>query len=332
MGIRPLACTLTAALMMAVSGGVQAAEDVTLVLNWVAAGDHAPVYWAKEQGWYADAGIDLTIEEGSGSYNAMEKVGDGAAPFGIADLLTALQGRGLGADVVGVMAIYANGPNGLYWKKGSGIETIEDLKGKKVGAPQFDNARQMWPAIADAIDLPPELIEWVDIEPERKIRSLKDDGIDATVATYDIHCVFTRTFGEDVGFVALRDLGFNPHGNSIIVNGAYMRANPEVVDKLVKVTQKAYATCLADPAPCNQALAQAASQELEDVQANWELVVELMDHPVTRENALGYFDPARLEQDYEWVDASFEIEPYDVTEAYTNEFLDTSVKMATSGD
>jgi NitT/TauT family transport system substrate-binding protein len=111
-----------------------------------------------------------------------------------------------------------------------------------------------------------------------------------------------------------------------------MRAKPEVVDNLVKVTQKAYVTCLADPAPCNQALAQAASQELEDVQANWELVVELMDHPVTRENALGYFDPARLEQDYEWVDASFEIESYDVTEAYTNEFLDTSVKMANSGD
>ena len=35
---------------------------------------------------------------------------------------------------------------------------------------------------------------------------------------------------------------------------------------------------------------------MEDVEANWALVVELMDHPVTRENALGYFDPARMEQ------------------------------------
>jgi NitT/TauT family transport system substrate-binding protein len=50
MAIKPLACALTVALTMAV-GGAQAAEDVTFVLNWVAGGDHAPVYWAKEQGW-----------------------------------------------------------------------------------------------------------------------------------------------------------------------------------------------------------------------------------------------------------------------------------------
>ena len=330
MAIRPLACTLTVALVTAV-GSAQAAEDVTFVLNWVAGGDHAPVYWAKEQGWYEDAGIDLTIEEGRGSAASVQKVGAGAAPFGIADMATALQGRGQGADVVGVMAIYANNPYGVYWKKSSGIETVEDLQGKKLGNPPFDAARQMWPAIADAIGLPADSVEWINIKPDAKIQSLQADVIDATTSFYNLHYVFQRVFGDDMGFVALRDIGFNPYGNSIIVNGDYMRAHPDVVENFVKVTQKAYATCLADPAPCNQALAQAASQKIEDVNANWELVVELMDHPVTRENALGYFDPARLEQDYKWVGASFDIEPYDVSEVYTNEFLDTSVKMPNPG-
>jgi NitT/TauT family transport system substrate-binding protein len=330
MATKPLACTLTVALTLAV-GDAQAAEDVTFVLNWVAGGDHAPVYWAKEQGWYEDAGINLTIEEGRGSAASVQKVGAGAAPFGIADMATALQGRGQGADVVGVMAIYANSPYGLYWKKSSGIKTVEDLQGKKLGNPPSDAARQMWPAIADAIGLPTDSVEWINIKPDAKIQSLQAGVIDATTSFYNLHYVFERVFGDDMGFVALRDIGFNPYGNSIIVNGDYMRAHPDVVENFVKVTQKAYATCLADPAPCNQALAQAASQKIDDVNANWDLVVELMDHPVTRENALGYFDPARLEQDYKWVDASFEIEPYDVTEAYTNEFLDTSVKMPNPG-
>jgi NitT/TauT family transport system substrate-binding protein len=330
MAIKPLACTLTVALTMA-AGGAQAAEDVTFVLNWVAGGDHAPVYWAKEQGWYADAGIDLTIEEGRGSAASVQKVGAGAAPFGIADMATALQGRGQGADVVGVMAIYANSPYGVYWKKSSGIEDVQDLQGKKLGNPPSDAARQMWPAIADAIGLPGDSVEWINIKPDAKIQSLQADVIDATTSFYNLHYVFQRVFGDDMGFVALRDIGFNPYGNSIVVNGDYMRAHPDVVENFVKVTQKAYAACLADPAPCNQALAQAASQKIEDVNANWDLVVELMDHPVTRENALGYFDPARLDQDYKWVDASFDIEPYDVSEAYTNEFLDTSVKMPNPG-
>lgn len=330
MAIRPLAGALGAALLMAASGA-QAAEDVTFVLNWVAGGDHAPVYWAKEQGWYADAGIDLTIEEGRGSAASVQKVGAGAAPFGIADLATALQGRGQGADVVGVMAIYANSPYGLYWQKSSGIEDVQGLRGKKIGNPPFDAARQMWPAIADAIDLPADAVEWVNIKPDAKIQSLKAGVIDATTSFYNIHYIFERVFGDDMGFVALRDIGFNPYGNSIIVNGDYMRAHPDVVENFVKVTQKAYATCLADPAPCNQALAEAASQKIEDVDANWALVVELMDHPVTRQNALGYFDPARLEQDYKWVAASFGIEDYDVEDAYTNQFLDTAVKMPAPG-
>jgi NitT/TauT family transport system substrate-binding protein len=330
MAIKRLTCILWVALFVA-PGGVRAAEQVTFVLNWVAGGDHAPVYWAKEQGWYADAGIDLVIEEGRGSAASVQKVGAGAAPFGIADMATALQGRGQGADVVGVMAIYANSPYGLYWKKSSGIKTVEDLQGKKLGNPPSDAARQMWPAIADAIGLPTDSVEWINIKPDAKIQSLQAGVIDATTSFYNLHYVFERVFGDDMGFVALRDIGFNPYGNSIIVNGDYMRAHPDVVENFVKSTQKAYATCLADPAPCNQALAQAASQKIDDVNANWDLVVELMDHPVTRENALGYFDPARLEQDYKWVDASFEIEPYDVTEAYTNEFLDTSVKMPNPG-
>lgn len=313
-----------------VGGSAGAAEDVTIVLNWVAGGDHAPIYWAEDQGLYAERGIDLTIEEGRGSAASVQKVGAGAAEFGIADMATALQGRGAGADVVGVMAIYANNPYGLYWKKSSGIEDVQDLQGKKIGNPPFDAARQMWPAIADAVGLPADSVEWVNIKPDAKIQSLKADVIDATTSFYNIHYIFERVFGDDMGFVALRDIGFNPYGNSIIVNGDYLEGNPEVVRNFVEVTQNAYATCLDDPAPCNETLATAVSQKIEDVNANWQLVVELMDHPVTRENALGYFDPERMKQDYAWVDQSFDIEAYDVEAAYTNEFLDTSVKMPAS--
>jgi NitT/TauT family transport system substrate-binding protein len=314
-------------LLLGTGGGARAAEDVTLVLNWVAGGDHAPIYWAKEQGWYEDAGIDLTIETGTGSAASVQRVGAGAAEFGIADMATALQGRSEGADVVGVMSIYANNPYGIYWKKSSGIEDVQGLQGKKIGNPPSDAARQMWPAIADAVGLPGDSVEWVNIKPDAKIQSLQAGVIDATTSFYNLHYVFERVFGDDMGFVALRDIGFNPYGNSIIVNGDFMRDHPETVEAFVKTTQKAYATCLEDSAPCNQALAQAASQKIEDVDANWDLVVELMDHPVNREQGLGWFDPARMEQDLKWVAASFDIEPYDPKEAYSNQFLDQSVKM-----
>ena len=49
--------------------------------------------------------------------------------------------RGKGADTVGVFNVYANSPQGLYWLKSSGIKSVKDLAGKKIGNPAGDGAR-----------------------------------------------------------------------------------------------------------------------------------------------------------------------------------------------
>ena len=154
--------------------------------------------------------------------------------------------------------------------------------------------------------------------------------IDATTNFYNVHYIYQRIFGDDMGFVALRDLGFNPYGNSIIANGAWLKANPELAKKFVSVTQRAYATCAKDSKPCIETLAKAGSQKVEDVTNNWRLVVELMTHKTSTEKALGFFDPGRMDDDYDAVKTSFDIEAYDVKSAYTNEFLDMSIKMPTA--
>src|SRR5258708_2133044 len=69
---------------------VSAGEAVNLILNWTPTADHSPYYYAKAQGWYEKAGIDLTIETGKGSGVSAAKVGSGGAPFGVADLATML--------------------------------------------------------------------------------------------------------------------------------------------------------------------------------------------------------------------------------------------------
>jgi hypothetical protein len=42
---------------------------------------------------------------------------------------------------------------------------------------------------------------------------------------------------------------------------------------------------------------------------------------------LGYFDAARMEETYGFVEDSFDIESFDVTGAYTNRFLNEDVTM-----
>src|SRR5438046_10250466 len=78
----------------------QAGEAVNLILNWAPTADHSPFYYAKAQGWYEKAGIDLTIETGKGSGVSSLKVGSGGSPFGIADLAPTPVARSKGPDAV----------------------------------------------------------------------------------------------------------------------------------------------------------------------------------------------------------------------------------------
>jgi len=321
-----------AAIGIAGIGPSAAAEKINFVLNWVPGGDHSPVYWAKAQGWYAKAGIDLIIENGTGSGASAKKVGIGRNQVGIADLPTALRAIGKGADILAVMNIYANSPYGIYWKKSSGIKTFNDLKGRTIGNPPFDAARQMWPAIAKVLKIDPKSVKFVNVKPNAKVASMKVDAIDATTNFYNVHYIYQRIFGDDMGFVALRDLGYNPYGNSIIANGKWAKANPDIVKAFVSVTQKAYAACVVTPQPCIEVLAKAGSQKVADVTANWKLVVELMTHETSVKNAIGYFAPSRMNDDHDGVMASFsDVKAYDVKSAYTNAYLDMSIKMPKSG-
>jgi NitT/TauT family transport system substrate-binding protein len=306
-----------------------AQQKLDFILNWVPGGDHAPYYYAKKLGWYAKEGIDLNLEPGKGSALAIQKVAAGANQIGLADMANVLTLRGKGADVVGVFNVYANSPQGIYWLKSSGIKGIKDLAGKKIGNPAGDGARTMWPALAKANGIDPKSVTWVNIDPNSKLSALKSQAIDATTSFYNIHHVFQRELGADMGFVAWRDVGLNPYGNSVIVNAEFLAKNKPVIDKFVKVTQRAFAACVKDAKPCVQALIDAnGALSYDNEMVNWQLVEVLMSDKYSREVALGIHDDARMKADYELVRDYVGLDkPYDVKTTYTNEFLDRSIKM-----
>jgi len=314
----------------AVSAAPAAAQTkLDFILNWVPGGDHAPYYYAKAQGWYAKEGLEVNLEPGKGSMLAAQKVGAGANPIGLADMGNVLIAKGKGANMVGVYNVYANSPQGLYWLKSSGIKGIKDFAGKKLGNPAADGARPMWPALAKANGVDPKSVIWVNVDANAKLSALKAKSIDITTSFYNIHHIFQRELGDDMGFVAWRDVGLNPYGNSVVVNADFLAKNKPAIEKFVKVTQRAFATCVKDPKPCVQALVDAnGALKFDNEMTNWSLVEVLMSDKYTREVALGIHDDGRMKADYELVRDYVSIDkPFDVKSVYTNEFLDRNVRM-----
>jgi NitT/TauT family transport system substrate-binding protein len=240
-----------------------------------------------------------------------------------------LVAKGKGADTVAVFNVYANSPQGMYWLKSSGITGVKDFPGKKIGNPAGDGARVMWPALAKANGIDPKSVTWVNIDANGKLAALKAKSVDVTTSFYNIHHIFQRELGDDMGFLAWRDAGLNPYGNSIIVNAKFLAENKPLVDKFVKVTQRAFAACVKDPNPCVQALIDAnGALKFDNELVNWQLVEKLMSDKYSREVALGIHDDARMAADYALVVEYIGVDkPFDVKSTYTNEFLDRSVKM-----
>jgi NitT/TauT family transport system substrate-binding protein len=330
MTLRGLLAIAVAATLLPAGGALAQAKDkVNLLLNWVPTADHSPYYYAKAQGWYDKAGLDVNIESGKGSGVSAQRVGAANTEFAIADMATALVAKSKGADLVAVMTVYANSPQGFYWLKSSGITGPKDFPGKKLGNPPGDASRVMWPAFAKQVGIATDSVNFVNITPQAKVASLKSKAIDITSDFYNEHDLKVREFGEDLGFLAWRDIGLNLYGNSIIVNGAYLEKNKDKVAKFVAVSQKAFSACVADVSPCLKALMDSVSGLDESNQRNqWNRIKELMADPTTTGVALGAFDGKRLQSDYDLVKTYFGMEKdFDVAKVYSNDFLDKSIKM-----
>lgn len=324
--VAPFACAL---LVAATTQAALAKEKINFILNWVPGADHAPYFHAKAQGWYSDAGLEVEILSGKGSGLSSQRVGAGTSHLGISDLATALVAKSKGADLVAVMNVYANSPYGMYWLKKSGIEGPKDFAGKKIGNPPWDAARVMWPAFAKAVGLPADAVEFVNISPQAKAPSLLAGQIDITTNFYNGHDTMRRLLGADMGFLAWPEAGLNHYGNSVIANGAFLKTKRDAVAGFVRVTQKAFAACVAEAKPCIDSLMAASSGLKRNNQDDqWQRVKELMTDKFTLSVALGFMDPDRMQADYALVAKYFKMKaPFDVKTAYTNEFLDRSVKM-----
>ena len=320
---------LCASMVVSTSSGAGAAEKINFLLNWTPTADHSPYFYALEKGLYAAAGLEVKIEPGKGSGMSSQRVGIGKNQMGIADLATAFVAKSKGANLVAVMNVYANSPYMLYWLKSSGIKGPKDFVGKKLGNPPWDAARVMWPALEKAVGLPAKSVSFVNVSPQAKLPALKSGAIDLTTDFYNGHDIKIQTFGDDMGSMPWRKVGINPYGNSVIVNGAYLKANRDAVAAFIRISQKAFSTCVADVGPCLDALVKASSGLKLNVQKDqWGRIKELMTDETTTTVAFGYFNAKRIADDYAMIETYFKMDkPFDFKTAYTNEFLDRSIKM-----
>lgn len=124
---------LLAAASLGGADAAAAAEKASLRLKWLPQAQFAGFYVAKAKGFYEAEGIDLTINPGGPNLNAEALVASGADTFGLSGGVEShLAAVDKGMSLVAIGVAHQKTPYAFVTYPDSGINTLEDFKGRKV--------------------------------------------------------------------------------------------------------------------------------------------------------------------------------------------------------
>lgn len=217
-------------------------------LNQPPNGSNAPFAAAIEQGFYEDAGLDVEIVPGVGSSQTAQMVAAGQADIGYADSASTTALIAKDAPLKVVATIYQSNPNEVIALDDSGITSIADLKGKKVGTPVPSSQASMLPLFLESNDLTEDDVELVNLAPTSLVQSLLAGQVDAILGSTDTYEVQLKNQGETDMFTAMfADNGVATVSTSIFASEAYLESNPDDVKAFVKASLEGWSFAADDP-------------------------------------------------------------------------------------
>ena len=112
----------------------QPLESVKIRLDWTPWANHAAIHLAQQKGWFRQAGLDVAAEDGNGSVSTVQIVGSSNGfDLGHAALAPMMIARDKGLPVKALAVFLRKNDIGVLVPVDSGITTVAQLKGKKIG-------------------------------------------------------------------------------------------------------------------------------------------------------------------------------------------------------
>lgn len=274
-----------------------AADRMVLCLNWAPGADHAALYQARAEGWFAEAELATEIRPGGGSGDALSRLEAGECDAAIADHAAVVAARASGSRSVGILTVFADSPLAFFSVRPGQVETLADLAGRRVAADPRELARRLWPLLLKRNALADLKVQWLDTPNNAKVEALASGAADVAASTFYHHArEFEQAFGERLSVMHWRDHGVNPYANVVAVRESVTHEDPSLPRRLAEVVQRAQLACTRDPAPCLEALLVANPHLDRDTEAaRWRLAVPLMAPRRLSGGIMGAFEPDRPE-------------------------------------
>ncbi len=182
----------------AADGGSGELREVSLQLQWFTQAQFAGYYAAVDQGFYEDAGLDVTIIEGGVDIVPAQVLDSGAADFAVSWVPRGLVPREEGANITNIAQVFQRSATLQVAFADSGIDSVDDLAGRTVGNWGFGNEFELLAGLR-ANGLDPESDVTL-VQQQFDMLALISGDIDAAQAMiYNEYAQVLETVNPDTG-------------------------------------------------------------------------------------------------------------------------------------
>jgi NitT/TauT family transport system substrate-binding protein len=234
-------------------GLAHAQTPVKFQLDWRFEGPAALFLQSEAKGYYKAAGLNVSIDAGTGSAASVTRVASGAYDMGFTDMASIMEFHANNPDApnkpVAVMVVYNNTPAAVVALKKSGISKPADLSGKKLGAPVFDAGRKAFPIFEKTNKV--SNVAWTTMDPPLRETMLIRGDVDAITGFSFTSLLSLEARGikaEEVVMLPFADNGVKIYGNVIIASPKLIQENPAAVKAFLLAFTKGAKEVMVNPA------------------------------------------------------------------------------------
>ena len=309
------------------SGGEGALTDVTLCLDWTPNTNFTGLYAAKAQGWFEEAGLNVTIvqppEDGATAICAA-----GQVEFAITaqDSIASAFAREEPLAVTAVATLLQHNTSGIISRAGEGMDRPAGLEGHTYSAWNTPTELAMMEQVVadDGGDF--SQVKLIPNNIVDEAGALRENQTDAIWIFYGWGGISAQESGLDFDYFYFKDIDpvFDYYTPILIANNDFLAEKPEIAKAFLAAAAKGYEYAIEHPEEAAQMLIDGDGT---GSLAGIETVVKTSQQWIGGQykaevERWGYIDPARWNAFYNWLNDNNLVEnPIPENTGFSNDYL-----------
>lgn len=303
---------------------VQELDQVTLDLAFLMDGSKAPLVLGKEQGFFLDEGIDLTLVEGTGSSNTVQAVGNKRYEFGLPGGQATATAVGAGVPIKMIANHMPRDQLVIFVREESPIQTLKDLEGRRLVVGIGQQSTVLVREVLEAAGADVDLVEIEEVQEEGKNLLFLQGRYDATATPFESIAVMRQAEPDlELRAFPYAEYGYGSMSSGLATHVDTIENNPGLVSRMVAAYARSYLYAAENKEELIDVVSHLYPAATPDVlSTEYDIAFALVATEHTEGQPFGWMAPEDWESTLELLrrtgDIDDDVSPEDI---YTNEFI-----------